>query len=111
MSSALAQCLNCAIQCTFKIYLNVSYYYSNYCKWIYIFELLITGLFQEKFGDDIDIRAGKKKIGTKHADDYSSGADTDDLANDSDLDVDTCRSNNDTIFFSIKGHLNGSFST
>ena len=33
---------------------------------------------------------GKKKIGTKHADDYSSDANTEDLANDSDLDVSTC---------------------
>jgi hypothetical protein len=78
------------------MYLNVSYHFSNYCKWICLFALLITGFFQEKFGDDIDIHAGKKKVGTKHADDYSSGVDTDDLANDSDLDVDTCRSNNDT---------------
>lgn len=68
--------------------------------------------FQEKFGDDIDITAGKKKIGTKHADEYSSDADTDDLANDSDLDVETCRSNIATlliffkrVFHKVSSHL------
>lgn len=50
-----------------------------------------TFFSQEKFGDDIDITEGKKKIGTKNMDDYGSDANTDDMANDSDLDVSTCR--------------------
>lgn len=49
-----------------------------------------TFISQEKFGDDIDITTGKKKIGTKNMDDYGSDANTDDMANDSDLDVSTC---------------------
>jgi len=45
---------------------------------------------QEKFGNDIEMFDGKKKIATKHMDDYGSDANTDDMANDSDLDVSTC---------------------
>jgi hypothetical protein len=39
---------------------------------------------------DIDLFDGEKKIATKHMDDYGSDANTDDMANDSDLDVSTC---------------------
>lgn len=47
---------------------------------------------QEKFGDDIQITDDKgKKIGTKGIHEYGSEFDTDDLADDSDLDVDTCK--------------------
>lgn len=67
--------------------------------------------FQEKFGDDIDITAGKKKIGTKHADEYSSDADTDDLANDSDLDVETCRSIGHILQCYLSSFFNGPFET
>ncbi|CAG2254687.1 unnamed protein product [Mytilus edulis] len=49
----------------------------------------IARRLKEKFGDDIDITEGKKKIGTKNMDDYGSDANTDDMANDSDLDVST----------------------
>lgn len=51
---------------------------------------IILCFLQERFGDDIDIMAGKKKIGTKGIDEYSN-ADTDKLADDSDLDIDTCK--------------------
>ena len=44
------------------------------------------------FGDQIEITRGGDKIGLKHIDDYGSDVDTDDLANDSDLDTSTCRS-------------------
>ena len=47
---------------------------------------------QEMFGDQIEITRGGDKIGLKHIDDYGSDVDTDDLANDSDLDTSTCRS-------------------
>jgi len=45
--------------------------------------------FQEKFGEDVSIFTGKKKIGTKGIDEYGSNPNSSDLANDSDLDVDT----------------------
>lgn len=47
--------------------------------------------FQEKFGDDIDIIVGKKKIGMKYVDEYLSDVDIDDFVNDSDFDVEICR--------------------
>ena len=49
----------------------------------------IARRIKEKFGNDIDLFDGKKKIATKHMDDYGSDANTDDMANDSDLDVST----------------------
>lgn len=50
----------------------------------------IAKILKERFGDDIDIMAGKKKIGTKGIDEYSN-PDTDKLAEDSDLDIDTLK--------------------
>ena len=47
------------------------------------------------FGDQIEITRDGQKVGLKHIDDYGSDVDTDDLANDSDLDTSTCRSNFD----------------
>ena len=47
------------------------------------------------FGDQIEITRDGQKVGLKHIDDYGSDVDTDDLANDSDLDTSTCRSNLD----------------
>lgn len=47
--------------------------------------------FQEKFGADIQIVDNKKTVPTKRYSEYGSSVDTDDLANDSDLDVSTCK--------------------
>ena len=44
---------------------------------------------QEKFGKEIEITDKEKKIGTKRLSEYGSDVDTDDLAEDSDLDVST----------------------
>ena len=44
------------------------------------------------FGDQIEITRGGQKVGLKHIDDYGSDVDTDDLANDSDLDTSTRKS-------------------
>ena len=44
------------------------------------------------FGDQIEITRDGQKVGLKHIDDYGSDVDTDDLANDSDLDTSTCKS-------------------
>ena len=44
---------------------------------------------QEKFGDEIRITKGGKKVGLKPLDAFS-GHNTDELANDSDLDISTC---------------------
>lgn len=44
---------------------------------------------QEKFGKDIEITDKKRKVGTKRLSEYGSDVGTDDLANDSDLDVST----------------------
>lgn len=49
----------------------------------------IAKKLQEKFGDDVKIFQGKKKIPTKRASEYGSDARSSDLAKDSDLDVDT----------------------
>jgi hypothetical protein len=46
---------------------------------------------QERFGKDIDIVDRGKKIGMKTLADYGSDVNTDDLANDSDFDVTTCK--------------------
>ena len=48
-----------------------------------------AAVFQEKFGDDIQIERDGVKIGLKKAEDFASDADTDDMADDSDLDVST----------------------
>ena len=45
---------------------------------------------QEKFGKEVTITKGGVKVGLKNVDDFESDADTDDLAEDSDLDVSTC---------------------
>ncbi|KAI0222505.1 hypothetical protein LSAT2_026249 [Lamellibrachia satsuma] len=51
----------------------------------------IARKLKEMFGDQIEITRGGDKIGLKHIDDYGSDVDTDDLANDSDLDTSTLR--------------------
>ncbi|RUS85817.1 hypothetical protein EGW08_006446 [Elysia chlorotica] len=52
----------------------------------------IARRLKEKFGSDIEILDGKDhKIGTRRLSDYGSSVDTDDLANDSDLDVSTLK--------------------
>ena len=48
-----------------------------------------AAVVQEKFGDDIQIERDGVKIGLKKAEDFASDADTDDMADDSDLDVST----------------------
>ena len=48
-------------------------------------------MVQEKFGEDIVIVKGGKTIGLIHADEMS-GADTDELANNPDIDTSTCES-------------------
>lgn len=44
---------------------------------------------QEVFGDDLRIVKDGKTVGLKAVDDYASDANTDDLADDSDLDTST----------------------
>ncbi|KAK7484146.1 hypothetical protein BaRGS_00024635 [Batillaria attramentaria] len=51
----------------------------------------IARLLKEKFGDDIQIVDHKKKVGTKRLSEYGSSVDTDDLADDSDLDISTLK--------------------
>ncbi|XP_046353247.1 uncharacterized protein LOC124133066 isoform X5 [Haliotis rufescens] len=51
----------------------------------------IARLLKEKFGGAIQIVDKKKTIGTKKLDEYDSDVKTDDLANDSDLDISTLR--------------------
>ncbi|KAH9510115.1 hypothetical protein Btru_043506 [Bulinus truncatus] len=51
----------------------------------------IARLLKQKFGDDIEIFDENKKVGTKRLSQYGSDADTDDLANDSDLDISTLK--------------------
>ncbi|XP_055882530.1 uncharacterized protein LOC106061672 isoform X1 [Biomphalaria glabrata] len=51
----------------------------------------IARLLKQKFGDDIEIFDEKQKVGTKRLSEYGSDADTDDLANDSDLDITTLK--------------------
>ncbi|CAL1528526.1 unnamed protein product [Lymnaea stagnalis] len=51
----------------------------------------IARLLKEKFGADILIVDENQKIGTKRLSEYGSDADTDDLANDSDLDITTLK--------------------
>ncbi|GFO17404.1 hypothetical protein PoB_004390900, partial [Plakobranchus ocellatus] len=46
---------------------------------------------QEKFGSDIEIFDENVKVGTKRLSQYGSDVDTDDLADDSDLDVSTLK--------------------
>ena len=41
------------------------------------------------FGDEIKITKGKEKVGLKRFEDFDPGMDTDELANDSDLDTST----------------------
>ena len=70
-----------------------SVYFPHIFYYIYFLRIHVHKYFlnhQEKFGNDIDLFDGKKKIATKHMDDYGSDANTDDMANDSDLDVSTC---------------------
>ncbi|XP_059175867.1 uncharacterized protein LOC131955682 [Physella acuta] len=51
----------------------------------------IARLLKEKFGDDIEIVDENVKIGTKRLSQYGSEVDTDDLADDSDLDITTLK--------------------
>lgn len=51
----------------------------------------IARLLKEKFGADIAITDNDKIIPTKRASEYGSDANTDDLADDEDLDVSTCK--------------------
>ncbi|XP_052781998.1 uncharacterized protein LOC128218381 [Mya arenaria] len=51
----------------------------------------IARLLKERFGGDIHITDGDKVIPTKRASEFGSDANTDDLANDEDLDVTTLR--------------------
>ena len=51
----------------------------------------VCNLFrQAKFGDEINIMKGGKRVGLKNVEDCT-GANTDDLADDSDLDTSTCK--------------------
>ncbi|KAK3580637.1 hypothetical protein CHS0354_013399 [Potamilus streckersoni] len=49
----------------------------------------IARLLKEKFGEHLEIADGDKKIGTRRLSEYGSDVGTDDLADDSDLDVST----------------------
>ncbi|XP_070192116.1 uncharacterized protein [Littorina saxatilis] len=51
----------------------------------------IARLLKEKFGKDIEITDNKTKVGTKRLSEYGSSVDTDDLADDSDLDISTLK--------------------
>lgn len=51
----------------------------------------IARLLKEKFGNDVSITEGGKVIATRRASDYGSDANTDDLADDEELDVSTCK--------------------
>lgn len=51
----------------------------------------IARLLKQKFGDDIAITDAHGRIATRRASEYGSNPDTDDLADDSDLDVTTCK--------------------
>ena len=55
-----------------------------------ILHVMNNNFLQEKFGEDIEIVDDKQKVGTKRLSQYGSEVDTDDLADDSDLDVSTC---------------------
>lgn len=57
----------------------------------------IARLLKEKFGGDILISDGDRIIPTKRASEYGSDANTDDLANDEDLDVSTRKYTHDNI--------------
>ena len=46
---------------------------------------------QERFGKELTITKGGVKVGLKDVDDYGSDPDTDALADDSDLDISTCK--------------------
>ena len=48
-------------------------------------------MLQDKFGDNIQIERDGVKIGLKKLEDFASDADTDDMADDSDLDISTCK--------------------
>jgi hypothetical protein len=50
----------------------------------------IARLLKEKFGADISITDNDRIIPTKRASEYGSDANTDDLADDEDLDITTC---------------------
>lgn len=52
---------------------------------------IFRAILKEKFGEHIEISEKGKKIPTRRASDYGSDVDTDDLADDSDLDVTTCK--------------------
>ncbi|XP_067932252.1 myosin-2 heavy chain-like [Watersipora subatra] len=51
----------------------------------------IARALKAKFGDSIEITKGGQRVGLKNLADYGSDADTDDLANDSDLDTSTLK--------------------